>query len=580
MRDAVSLQVPDTMTSAEKPRSEIWSVLLQSRPLFLAAFLFGFFINVALLAVPIYMLQVFDRVISSQSMATLAALTLITVIVLMLYALLDSVRGHLMVKASNRMDEALRGRVFRAMFERSLRTSQGGHVQPLQDLESLRQFVSGNGLVALLDLPWAPLFVVVIYLLHPLLGHFAVGSIVILVFLALLNDRLLRKPLSEANAAQIKSTQFAESSLDNAEALKAMGMMGAIRARWDRHHEAAKQVQTSSGNRASSVTAATKFVRLCMQMGIMAMSATLVLDQHITPGAMIAASILLSRALAPAEQAVGAWRQLLLTRLAFHRLDELLRNVPEVEKGMSLPRPKGELALEQVIAGPPGTPAATLRGVALRLEAGETLAVIGPSGAGKSTLARVVVGIWNPMAGKVRLDGADIRTWDHDELGQHLGYLPQDVELFEGTVAENIARFGEFTHDEVIQAATRAGMHEDILRLPQGYNAQVGEGGRLLSGGMRQRVGLARALYGNPALVVLDEPNANLDNAGEEALLRALRQLKEEGVTIVLVAHRPSILASADKILVLNNGAVERFGPASQVLPQYKPQQAAKALQS
>jgi PrtD family type I secretion system ABC transporter len=555
------------MQSKDKPRSELWSVLLKSKRYFMAAFSFGFFINIALLTVPIYMLQLYTRVISSQSMATLVTLTVIAIIVLVLHGLLDALRGRLMVKVSNEVDEALRGRVFHAMFERSLRANQGGHAQPLQDMDMLRQFLSGPALTAILDLPWAPLFLVVIFLLHPLLGYVALASILVMVSLAILNDRMLRGSMAEANSALIKSNQFAESSLNNAEALKAMGMMSAVRQRWDKHHETAKAEQSRVGNRAINITAITKFMRYAMQLAIMATAAMLVVRAHLTPGAMIVSAILLSRTLAPAEQAVGAWRQLVLVRLAFQRLDELLRAAPEPAEGMKLPRPSGQITLEQIIAAPPGFPTPTLRGISLSLASGETLAVIGPSGAGKSSLARVLVGIWAPLAGKVRYDGADIRTWDHGDLGRHLGYLPQDVELFEGSVAENIARFSTFNNEEIIEAAQRSGLHEEILRLPNGYNSQVGEGGRLLSGGVRQRIGLARALFRNPSIVVLDEPNANLDSKGEGDLLNALKQLKKEGVTIVLVAHRPRMLASADKILLLKEGAVEKFGHKKDVLP-------------
>lgn len=555
-------------------KSELRQAFLDNKKSFLIAAAFGLFMNMAMLVVPIYMQQIYDRVLSSQSLATLTVLTLIAIFILLGYGLLDALRGQLLVRASTEFDKKLKERVFSAMFERSVRSPQGEHAHAAQDLELLRQFIAGPALTAIFDIPWAPLFVIVIYLLHPLLGHIAVAGSILLFALGVANEYGLRKPMSQVSRVNIKVSNFLEASLNNAEVLKAMGMLPAIRDRWNKEREGLLALQTQAGDRASNLTALTKFVRLVMQLAIVGTSAMLAIDQHITPGAMIAASILLSRALAPAEQAVGAWRQFVVARLASIRLNELLAAIRPETPGLTLPKPIGALSVEQVLVAPPGSNAPTLKNVSFKLEAGETLGIIGPSAAGKSSLARILVGVWTPLAGTVRLDGADLKTWDHANLGPHIGYLPQDVELFDGTVAENIARLSQFSSEDVIATAQKAGVHELILRLPQGYDTPVGAGGRTLSGGMRQRIGLARALYGSPSFVVLDEPNANLDNDGELALAKTLRLLKAENCTVVLIAHRPSILTVADKILALRNGAVELFGPRDMVLARFVPQMA------
>lgn len=547
-------------------RSELAETLFRLRRTFYALAVFSGVINLLMLTPAIYMLQVYDRALVSSNATTLLMLTLLTVGLYVLLALLEVVRSSVLIRVGNRLDMMLNQRVFSAAFERNLRRAGGNPAQALQDLSQVRQFLTGSGLFAFFDAPWTPIYLLVIALIHPLLGIVTLIGSLLLVSLAWLTEVSTRKPLTEANQAALASGSFANNSLRNAEVIEAMGMLPALRQRWFSNHLRILDLQTLASDRAAYINGLTRFVRITLQSLILGGGAWLAIQGEITPGMMIACSILSGRALAPVEQVIATWKQLLSSRAAWKRLSALLQEFPARPPAMSLPRPSGRLSVEGAFACAPGSSLPILRGVTFNLAPGEALGVIGPSASGKSTLARLLAGIWPVQAGKVRLDGADVFQWNKEELGPWLGYLPQDVELFEGSIAENIARFGPLDGDAVIQAARQAGVHDMILRLPQGYDTQLSTDGGSLSGGQKQRVALARALYGDPALIVLDEPNSSLDDVGEMALIHALSDLKRHGKTLVLISHRPTVLNIVDKLLVLGEGTVHMFGSRDEVL--------------
>jgi PrtD family type I secretion system ABC transporter len=529
--------------------------------------LFSAFMNVALLAAPLYMLQVYDRVLGSRSESTLIALTLLAAGMLAVMGILDWVRSRVLVRVGADLDGRVGDRVFSAVFAHTLRTPGGPRSQYLLDLDGVRQFLTGIGPFALFDAPWLPVYIFVVALLHPLLALVAGIGAVVLIVLALLNEWLTREPLERASQESIAASSFAESALRNVEVIEALGMMEGVRRRWSGGHGRALAQQALASDRAGTFAAASKTARMLLQIAILGTGAALAIQQIVTPGAMIAASILGARALAPVEQAIGNWRAFVLARASYHRLQALLEKHPQPEPRMQLPEPTGKLSVEHLVAGPPGAEKPVLRDVGFALEPGEALGVIGPTASGKSTLARNLVGVWRPVHGSVRLDGASLSDWNRSELGRHIGYLPQDVELFEGTVAENIARFEDGPDAEaIVRAARRAGAHEMILGLRAGYDTPIGVGGAHLSAGQRQRVGLARALYGDPKLVVLDEPNANLDVEGDQALNGAIADLKRSGASVVVIAHRPAAIASVDKILMLRGGVVSAYGPKDEIM--------------
>lgn len=517
------------------------------------------------LASPLYMLQVYDRVISSGSEITLLMLTIALLLAFGALAGLDAVRTRVLTRTNIRLDRKIAPRVMTAMIDRSA-TFGGTRSQLLRDFDTFRQFITGTGIHAIFDLPWAPIYITVIFFLHPFLGGFALGSSIILILMAFLNEWVVKPPLAEANEAATRCYNFTEMSLRNSEVLRAMGMTAGVLKRWGRDRNRMLQRQTTAGDRAATIQSLIRFLRLSMQSLILGLGAYLAIERLTTVGAMFAASILLGRALQPVEQIVGSWRGFVLARGAFLRVRELLAAIPPSEAGLTLPRPKGQVSVEALSFVAPGTSRPILRGVTFQIEPGEVLGIIGPSGAGKSTLARLIVGVQAPSAGAVRLDGADVSTWIKSSLGQHLGYLPQDIELFADTVAANICRFEDGEDKDIVLAAQMAGVHEMILRLPHGYNTQIGEGGAILSGGYRQRVGLARAIYGNPVLVVLDEPSSNLDSYGEAALADCITQLKKRGTTVVIISHRSATVSAVDKILILREGAAEAFGPRNEIL--------------
>ena len=538
------------------------------RTFFVFAGLFSLVINALLLVPPIYMLQVFDRVLTSRREETLVYLTIGGITALIVMALLDMVRARLLAVAGAALDRRLGPRVLDGLLAQTARLGGAGYLNGLRDVNTLRMFLGGAGLIALFDAPWLPFFLLVIFLFHPVLGVVALTGALGMVLLAALNERFTRKPAEEAQAQARRAGRMIDGAVRNADVIAALGMLPAVARRWGVANDAALVQQLSATRLGGLFSSLTKFSRQFIQLAMLGIGAWLVVDEHVTPGVMIAATILLSRALAPVETLVAGWRNLVEARLAWRRLNELLEANPLVETAIDLPAPAGKLEVDRVLYGIKGAERPIVRGVSFKLAAGEALGVIGPSAAGKSTLARLVIGVWKPVAGIVRLDGADVAGWPRERLGPQIGYLPQDVELFAGSVAANIARLGEPDSEAVIRAAKRAHVHELILRLPKGYDTEVGENGQFLSPGQRQRIALARALYGNPRLVVLDEPNANLDHEGDQALLATLRGLKEEGVTVVIIAHRAAVLAGVDKILVLRDGAVEKFGPAAEIMPK------------
>ena len=547
-------------------KSEIREALSSCRDAFVTVGGFSFFINLLMLVSPLYMMQVYNRVLPSRSDETLLVLTLLAGAMLAVMGILEAVRARVLVRVSGQLDVRLSERVLAAIFASSLKSPRSGGVQGLRDFDNVRQFLAGAGTFAFFDAPWTPIIIAIVFLFHPLLGIVATIGAVLLFGLALTNELATRRPLEEANRHSVGVSGFVESSLRNAEVLEAMGMFGNFRRYWARRRTEMLRLQSAASDRAGAISALTKSLRLLLQIALLGTGAYLANRGEITPGVIIASSILVGRALAPIEVAIGSWKQFVSARTAYARLNALLASQPAPMFRTSLPRPKGDLQLESVTAVPPGGNVPTLRQVSFALPAGQVLGVVGPSGAGKSTLARLIVGAWRPYAGKVRLDGADVHSWNREELGPYVGYLPQDVELFDGTVSENIARIGELDSAKIVTAAKRAGVHEMILRLPSGYDAPIGPGGCVLSGGQRQRIGLARALYGDPALVVLDEPNSNLDEDGENALAEAIMDLKQAGTTVVIVSHRPSVLSTMDQILVLADGMVRAFGARNDVL--------------
>ena len=541
----------------------LWDEL---RPLLLSIAAFSFFINLLFLVPAIFTLQVFDRVLTSNSQETLLVLLAGTGAALVILLLLDYVRNRMQNLLGNIIDERLSPPVVNAIVGRTARAPNNAKPEGIRDVAVLRSVFAANGLIAVFDAPWVPVYVLVIWMFHPALGIGAGLAALVMLILAWLNDRVSRGALDGLQRDGRRAAQYVESSLRNAEILQALGMTEKLLERWRALQDRVAGLQTTASRSSVAFTAITKFVRQAIQILMLALGAYLVLSQQASAGIMIATTILLSRAVQPVEQLVASWRTLIDARAAYRRLLELSVHFERQEPRVSLPRPAGRIAVEGVSYREPASERLILFSVAFSLSPGEALAVIGPSAAGKSTLARLLTGVWAPISGTVRLDDANVAYWPRKDLGPWIGYVPQDVELFDGSVADNIARLGNVDSEAVVAAAKRANTHEMILSLPHGYDTQVGEHGARLSPGQRQRIALARALYGDPRLVVLDEPNSNLDGMGETALAQALSSLRSEGVTTIVVTHRPSLIAHVDKILVLDAGRVQQFGPAGEVM--------------
>lgn len=557
-------------------RSELTRHLWSFRKEFLWVGFFSMIANLLLLTPTLYMLQLYDRVLKGRSELTLIVVTLLMVLFYAIMVVAEWLRSRLLVRGGVKMDEAMNAIVFNASFEKNLKRAGANPAEAIGDLAVIRQFLTGNGIFAFFDTPWTPIYIAVIFLLHPFLGWISMLFCVIQLVVAWFNHKTTVDDIERASKAGGESNAWFSSKLRNIEPVHAMGMSGSLRQRWLDLHERSLAENGHSQHKQHRQQAFSKFVRYTMQSLTLAAGALMVIDGKMTAGGMIAANVLMSRALQPLDLLIVAWKPFIQARDAFFRLERLFSDFPELAAKPSRLAPQGDVRIDSLVATAPGRAEPILQGLDASFAAGTVTAIIGPSGSGKSTLARCLVGAWPDASGGVLYDEEPIQSWNSEELGSHIGYLPQDIELFEGTIAENISRFGEADPARVIEAAQRTGIHEAILRFPNGYNSQIGESGALLSGGQRQRVGLARAMYGNPSVLVLDEPNSNLDDAGERALSQAVAQLKQSGKTVFLVTHRLNILGAADRILALRDGRIEHFGPREGVLDVMRAQEAAR----
>ena len=554
--------------SSNKPTTELRSAINELMPYFRRAALFSVFASLLILAPSVYMLEVYDRVVNTRSHMTLAMLTVVVLFAFVVMEVLEWVRSEVMHEASMAFDRRMSGRIFSAIFEANLKRLPGGSAQPMNDLRSVRDFLSTPVLLALMEAPVALTFLILIFAISPVLGWSAVIAAILVTFVGWLNERSTQPPLLAANRSAIAAQQYADGTLRNAQVIESMGMLGNIHKRWMGKQQEFLGLQAKASDHAGFYQAVSKFLQNTTSSMLLGLGAWLLLRNQLNGGEvyMIIGSILGGRVLAPLVQIVSQWQTVVNVRDAYNRLDGMLSTVALRPESMALPAPLGHLQVDGLVAGAPGIPVPILKGISFGLQPGDVLAVVGPSASGKTTLARLLVGLWPAINGKVRLDGVDVFTWDKLELGPHIGYLPQGVELFDGSMAENIARFGELDQAKVEAAARAIGLHDFILSLPQGYDSPVGREGTMLSGGQRQRVGLARAFYGNPAFIVLDEPNSSLDEQGDADLASAITQLKAKGCTFIVMTHRTSVLSVADKMLVLREGQLQMFGPRDEVL--------------
>lgn len=559
-------------------KSDLEEALKLCKGAFISAAGFSLVINILQLVPTIYMLQLYDRVVPTGNHTTLLMLTLIMMVLFITMGTLEWVRSQILVRVSTRLETLLNERLFKVAYKQALYSGgQRASSQPLDDLTALRQFMTGNGLFAFFDAPWLPIYIALMFVFHWMYGWMAVFTAIVLIIVAIVQEKATSKMLGEANNLAMAGRGLVNKNLRNAEVIESMGMLSNIQKRWLKGTNEVLVLQATASSRAGLISATSKLVRLSSQSLILAIGAYLVIENEITSGLMIGGSVLLGRALAPIDIVIGSWKGFIAARGQYSRLNDMLRQIPADPERMSLPAPQGSFQFESAVVAPPGAKMAVLKGLTLNIAKGDVVGVIGPSGAGKSTFARALLGIWPCNQGKIRLDGADVFTWNRDELGPHIGYLPQDIELFEGTISENIARFGDVDPEKVVLAAKMADVHDLILHLPEGYDTMIGASGGNLSGGQRQRVGLARALYGEPQIVVLDEPNSNLDEVGEAALGNAIQRLKQKGATVIVITHRNNVLAHVDKLLILNDGVVSVYGPKEQVIAHLQQQQAQAA---
>jgi ATP-binding cassette subfamily C protein len=540
------------------------------RPTFWAIGAVSLVINILMLTGPLFMLQVYDRVLASGSVPTLVVIGSLAITLYAFYGLLEGVRGRILARVGQRVDAKLSDAVYEISNLLPVRLgARSAKLRPVQDLDTVRQFLSGPGPAAIFDIPWLPLYLGIVFLFHPLLGLVALGGAVVICAMIGLNEAMSRGPAQEAAGQTGRRTSAIEDGQRNSEVLTAMGMQEALSLKWNAQNGDYLATQRKAADRSGFFGTAIKTIRFILQSAILGVGAWLAIRQEISPGVMIASSIMTSRALSPIEQAVGQWRGFVACRQALSRLKRVLHLVDDKKDIMDLPVPEREIRIEQVFCGPVGETLPYVQNVSLTLEAGEGLGIIGRSGAGKSTLARALVGVVPPLKGVIRYDGAELGQWPSPKRGEFIGYMPQDLQLFDGTIGGNIARFRDgASSKDVIEAAMIADVHDLIVGLPEGYNTVIGRGGRELSAGQRQRIALARAVFGNPFLIVLDEPNSNLDSQGEDALSNAIQTMKERGSIVVVIAHRPSAIASVDKILFLNDGKMAGFGPKEEVLKQ------------
>jgi len=549
-------------------RSELAEALAACRGAFYGTALISGMSNILMLTGAMFMLEIYDRVLPSRSMPTLVGLLVLAVGLFTALGILDAIRGRILVRIGGELDETLSGRVYDTLVRLPLRAgARSDGTQPLRDLDSVRSYLSGLGPVALFDLPWIPLYLAICFAFHPLIGFTALGGAIVLIALTLLTEIWMRAPTKAATEAAIVRNGIAEASRRNAEALVAMGMVGRIAARWAETNRQYMRSQQEASDLGGGLGAISKVLRMLLQSGVLAVGAYLVIHQEASAGIIIAGSILSARALAPVDLAIANWKGFIAARQSWQRLNNLLRSSPAHTAPTQLQAPTDRLTVERVTASPPGVQKIVVQDIGFELEAGQGLGIIGPSGSGKSSLVRLLVGVWRPVRGSVRLDGAALDQWSSDDLGRHIGYLPQDVELLAGTVAQNIARFEPEPDTEAVIAAAKAvGVHDLIVRLPAGYDTPIGEQGSALSAGQAQRIALARAVYRDPFLVVLDEPNSNLDSEGEEALTRAILGVRERKGIVIVAAHRPSAIAGVDRLLMMNQGKAQAIGPKDEVL--------------
>jgi len=546
--------------------SELKEAILASKKSFIIVGVFSLFVNLLMLVPSIYMLQLYDRVMTSRSEDTLIMLTSIVMVLFITMALLEIVRSKILVKIGNKLDSILSQRVFDTLFELANKNPGKASSMPLNDLTQVRQFMTGNGIFAFFDTPWIPIYVALLFMFHPVLGYFAIFAAIVLVSLTIFNEYSTKTKLAEANSLNRASTVFVDMNLRNAEVINAMGMKNNIKEKWKEKYYGFLNAQNEASSKAGIFSNVSKSTRMMFQSLILGLGGYLAIHNEISSGMLIAGSILMGRALAPLDLLINTWKGFSSARASYARLEALLADFPKDKEYMELPDPKGEIMLEGVVVIPPGSKQPSIKGISMKIDKGDVVGIIGPSAAGKSSLARAILGLWPLVQGKVRLDKADIHQWDKEHLGKHIGYLPQDIELFEGTISQNIARFAEVDSKKVVEAAQKAGVHEMILRLADGYDTKIGAGGATLSGGQRQRIGFARAIYDNPVLVLLDEPNSNLDDQGEKALVQAIRILKEMGTTVILITHRPSILQATNKLAVIKQGQLEAYGNTNEIL--------------
>lgn len=537
-----------------------------------AVFVFSFFMAISMLAVPLYMFNIFDRVIGQNSFESLVVITFIVVIMLAVMAFLEWVRNKVLIGIGTELDFALAHRVFRAVFDAQRSSPDVNTTQALGDLYIIRNFVGGRALTPFFDAPFAPLFLIIVFIIHPALGMIALGGLVLMITLGIIEERVSEKPIADGDSEQRKGSQLVERSLINLDVLASMGMLNSLRQRWLKIHDKASALQSKGNDREGLLTAISHSLRFYMQIAILGAGAYLALQQTISPGAMIVSNILVMRSVGPFDQMISSWKQVVQARFAYQRLNQVLTNFPPSSEIFQLPDPVGNLSFEAVSYSPPRSKSLIVKNVSFDLKPGEALGIVGPSGAGKSTIGRLAVGVAPARSGTVRLDGSEIRLWDHDRLGPYIGYMPQSIELFAGTVAENISRFDQTGDDShVVTAAKRARVHELIQRLPNGYNTDIGEFGMLLSGGQRQRIALARAIYRGPKIVVLDEPNSNLDLEGMAALNETIAEMKTLKTTVIIIAHSPQVLRFANRIMMMRGGVVEGLGPRDEMLKTMMP---------
>lgn len=560
--------------------SELKKSLLSAKKSFIMVGLFSMFINILMLVPPLYMLQLYDRVLGSRSQDTLIMLTLIVVVLFITMGLLEVVRSRVLVRVGNKLDSMLSQRIFDSLFELERKAPGRSSSMPLNDLTQVRQFMTGNGLFAFFDAPWMPIYIIVLFIFHPAFGFFAIFAAIVLVGITIANEYSTKDKLAEANNLSRASTIYVDSNIRNAEVVNAMGMRNNISKVWADKYYGFLNAQNIASDSAGVWSNLSKSLRVMFQSLILGLGAYLAINMEVTPGMMIAASIIMGRALAPLDLIIGSWKGFSSARSSYERIEGLLNDFPKDKEYMQLPAPKGEITLENVVVIPPSGTVPSLKGISMKIEKGDVVGIIGPSAAGKSSLARVMLGLWPLSNGVARIDKADISQWDREDLGKYVGYLPQDIELFEGTVSQNIARFGEVEPEKVVEAASKAGVHEMILKLNEGYDTKIGPGGASLSGGQRQRIGLARALYNNPVFVVLDEPNSNLDDVGEAALVEAIKTLRAGGTTVVIITHRTNVLQATNKLALINNGVLELYGNTNDVLNAIAQKQQAAAGQA